>query len=265
MLLDRLSVSALKDIITGDSELSPYQSGPKLVDWFNPFGFDDEYLGGLPDNMSRGNYTLNRVNQINDNGDMKKFIESIVDFRRFIGEPELNIQRVVEAVNAIIANDEYKLENVRGVYKLYNSDNTGEVGLIAVFEDIQGAILREIQSAEFHIWIAVAWFTDQLLFDALIERRNAGIDVKIIINDDEINRQCGLNFERSFSAKRIPPDGHFNNLMHHKFCVIDLKKVIHGSYNWTKRARYNQESISITEQRGFAEEFAKTFVRLSAI
>ena len=27
--------------------------------------------------------------------------------------------------------------------------------------------------------------------------------------------------------------------MHHKFCVVDLKKVIHGSYNWTKKAQYN--------------------------
>ena len=28
----------------------------------------------------------------------------------------------------------------------------------------------------------------------------------------------------------------FENIMHHKFCVIDLKKVIHGSYNWSIKA-----------------------------
>lgn len=45
--------------------------------------------------------------------------------------------------------------------------------------------------------------------------------------------------------------------MHNKFCEIDFKKVIHGSYNWT-----NNESITITESRELAEEFAEHFIKL---
>ncbi|HYN79679.1 MAG TPA: phospholipase D-like domain-containing protein [Lamprocystis sp. (in: g-proteobacteria)] len=33
--------------------------------------------------------------------------------------------------------------------------------------------------------------------------------------------------------------------MHHKFCVIDRATVIIGSYNWTKRAQANDESITV--------------------
>ena len=36
-----------------------------------------------------------------------------------------------------------------------------------------------------------------------------------------------------------------NNIMHNKFCVIDQNTIINGSYNWTKKAKNNYESITI--------------------
>ena len=265
MLLDHLSIDALKEIITGDSELTPYLSGPKLISWFNPYGFEDEYAGGLPEHLSRNAYALMRVKEINeDDGKMKAFLESIVDSRRFANEANLDIDKAADKVNSIIANDQLKLVKVAGVYRLYNSDGSGEAAVTAVFEEIQAKILEEIESAQFMIWVAVAWFTDQTLYDALVAKRKAGVDVKVILNDDDINRGSGLNFDNGFRTKWIPPNGHFNNIMHHKFCVIDLRKVLHGSYNWTNKARFNQESISVTEDRAFSEKFAKTFVTLAA-
>lgn len=265
MLLDHLSIEALKEIVTGDSELTPYLSGPKLISWFNPYGFKDEYAGGLPENLSRNAYALMRVKEINeDDGKMKTFLESIVDSRRFANEANLGIDKVTDKVNSIIANDQLKLVKVAGVYRLYNADGSGETAVTAVFEEIQAKILEEIESAQFLIWVAVAWFTDETLYNALVAKRKTGVDIKIILNDDDINRNCGINFERGLRTKWIPPKGHFSNIMHHKFCVIDLKKVLHGSYNWTNKAKFNQESISITEDRTFMEEFAKTFVTLAA-
>ena len=41
---------------------------------------------------------------------------------------------------------------------------------------------------------------------------------------------------------------HWNNtntLMHDKFCIIDENIVITGSYNWTNKAEYNDESVMI--------------------
>ncbi|MGF1541700.1 MAG: phospholipase D-like domain-containing protein [Pleurocapsa sp.] len=98
-----------------------------------------------------------------------------------------------------------------------------------MFEKIQAQILEEIESAEFLIWVAVAWFTDKTLFDALVKKRQLGISVKIILIDDNINKGSLLDFS-SMPTKWLPPEGDYKNMMHHKFCVIDLKKVIHGSY-----------------------------------
>ena len=44
--------------------------------------------------------------------------------------------------------------------------------------------------------------------------------------------------------------------------MIDIKKVVHGSYNWTNNAKYNNESITITESRELAEDFSQQFIQL---
>lgn len=50
--------------------------------------------------------------------------------------------------------------------------------------------------------------------------------------------------------------------MHHKFCIIDLKKVITGSFNWTEKANFNFENIKIIESREKAEDFASRFIQI---
>lgn len=49
---------------------------------------------------------------------------------------------------------------------------------------------------------------------------------------------------------------------HHKFCVIDLQTTIHSSYNWSKKAQYNRETLEVSGGRDIAEKFAEEFIRL---
>ena len=44
--------------------------------------------------------------------------------------------------------------------------------------------------------------------------------------------------------------------------MIDLEKVIHGSYNWTNKAQYNNETISIIDNRLEAKKFAEQFLKI---
>ncbi len=265
MLLDPLSIVALKDIITGESNFTPYCSGSQLVTWFNPYGFSDRHPNSVNEIGSRAKYALDRVEKINkDPEKMKRFLESLVDSRRFMNFPNLDITKAVEYINTVLKKDKLLLKESVDGYRLCSFDDSlYDTEVKAVFEEIQSRILDQIKSAEFLIWVAVAWFTDPILFNALSERRESGISVKVILIDDDINRKSKLCF-KSFPVKWISPDSKYKNLMHHKFCVIDLKKVIHGSYNWTKKAKFNQESISVTEDKAFAEDFARTFVQLAA-
>lgn len=84
------------------------------------------------------------------------------------------------------------------------------------------------------------------------------------MNDDELTRKNGIKIENSEIEyyKISPKNGNYTNLMHHKFCVIDLKKVITGSFNWTVKASFNNENIAVIEQRDQAEKYADEFLKL---
>lgn len=140
-----------------------------------------------------------------------------------------------------------------------------EITINVHFEQIQQNIIEQIELAKFTIWVAVAWFTDNVLFDHLIAKKKQGVNVQLIIIDDEINRRTGLPYEHEFETYRIKKTGQYENMMHNKFCIIDLKTVIHGSYNWTKRAQYNNETMTVENGRENAEKFAEQFMKLKKL
>lgn len=132
----------------------------------------------------------------------------------------------------------------------------------AYFAKIREQILNELKKAEFTIWLAVAWFTDSILFEYLLVKKAQGLNIQIIINEDEINNTSGLDY-RQFEVYKLPLLGPRSmNKMHHKFCIIDFHIVIHGSYNWTKTARYNGETIEISSGYHKAKQFSQEFMRL---
>lgn len=105
--------------------------------------------------------------------------------------------------------------------------------------------------------------SSDILYKKLIELKKRGVNIQVIIIDDDKNKNHGCNIEAEFESKRIPEFGYYkNNKMHNKYCVIDLKTIINGSYNWTLAANYNQENIQITKSRRLAEEFASKFIEL---
>ncbi len=114
----------------------------------------------------------------------------------------------------------------------------------AFFENIQEEIQNRLLAAEKEIDLAVAWFTDRVLFEAVCQKAKAGVNVRLMLFDDDINQYLSFRDLEASGGKvfRIS-----EKLMHNKFCVIDREVVISGSYNWTKKARNdNYENITIT-------------------
>lgn len=134
-----------------------------------------------------------------------------------------------------------------------------------VFENIEQRILKEIGDAHYAIFVSVAWFTNKKLFNALLEKAKNNCYVSIIIQLDEINSQCGIDYSliqigRSECFK-ISKDA---ELLHDKFCVIDFKKVITGSYNWTYKASQNSENILILNDPSVATQYISRFEQQKA-
>lgn len=134
----------------------------------------------------------------------------------------------------------------------------------AYFENIKEEIIKEINLAEISIKVAVAWLTDNELFALLCQKADKGVKVELILMDDRINQNSGIDYLLLNSAKgkvwKIKQTDHKQPLMHNKFCIIDSKTIINGSYNWTKKAQINQESITVVkESPEFALDFEQEF------
>ncbi len=139
----------------------------------------------------------------------------------------------------------------------------------AFFQDIRNHLLQQLKTAEESIVIAMAWFTDKKIFNELVEKARSGVSVKLLLAQDDINRDYGPDFtalEDAGGEFTWVNMGASDNIMHNKFCVIDDSTVITGSYNWTNRANSNHENITVHwEAEDLASMFVEEFNRLSAL
>jgi len=131
------------------------------------------------------------------------------------------------------------------------------------FDNIQDVIMRQIALSQHRICVAVAWFTNDLLYEALKVALNNKIKVKVVILNDLINRnEFGLNFGNlTKMGAEIRLAKSDLGTMHNKFCVID-NLVITGSYNWTYHANKNRENILMTDEESVVSSFKEEFDRL---
>ena len=139
-----------------------------------------------------------------------------------------------------------------------------EVSQEILFDDIQNRIIDEIREAKFSIWIAMAWFTNKKIFDELLKKRNEGLDVKIIIDNNRVNKEKpSFTLEDHFEVYRVDVmSERYKNIMHRKFCVIDLEVAMHGTFNWTNAANYSKEHWDVDHNRETAKTFAEEFVKM---
>lgn len=136
----------------------------------------------------------------------------------------------------------------------------------AFFSNISDHISQELSQAESSIYIAVAWLTNRDLFDILVEKAKSGVTVQLLLSNDEINQKCYLDFSRlkiGNSVAYLIGDGK-TDLMHNKFCIIDRRIVITGSYNWSYKAeKNNHENIVITtDDFELADQFIAQFKQI---
>ncbi|MCB2353922.1 phospholipase D-like domain-containing protein [Clostridium estertheticum] len=131
------------------------------------------------------------------------------------------------------------------------------------FDEIKDVIIQGIRNAKYTIWVAVAWFTDIEIFNELMLRKKAGVHVRIITSDENSNQHLMEQLESNFDVLKIALKGKFlSNRLHDKFCIIDLEFVMHGSYNWSKNARYCDETLATALDRDFVRKFADEFIKL---
>lgn len=148
-------------------------------------------------------------------------------------------------------------------YEISNTDQGLKESVEIHCSDILRFLQNEISLAERNIKIAVSWFTNYALFKQIKEFAKQGLDIQLIINNDSVNNggYC-LDFDELIELGVHISLVEYPHLLHHKFCIIDNKVVINGSYNWTRFSGKNYENIMIFRNNDyvtsrFNDEFEK--------
>lgn len=124
-------------------------------------------------------------------------------------------------------------------------ENTHEAEIKAHFEQLESQLLSCLNEAGSMIDVCVAWFTNPVLKDKLIEKRAQGVKIRIIRYKDGVNAAKGVDLS-TLEFKEVR--GERGGIMHEKFCVIDNYVVIAGSYNWTANAEHrNDEDFNVSK------------------
>jgi len=101
----RNTLAELVKIVTGDTKLSPYRSGPMLVQLFNQFGSNDFYGPEFP---SRWKYAEEKLLPLNQTSSLRKLINNIFDAREWIGK-DLKPEFAAEQLNKFLKFDGFEL------------------------------------------------------------------------------------------------------------------------------------------------------------
>lgn len=125
------TINYLKDIITGDSNKTPYLSGSKLVSFFRNFGFSDNYGQGFP---SRWLYCEQKLIELNKRNQIKDVIEFYFQPINFIGNKE-QYQTLIKELNDYLFFDDLELVIEGKTVKLQEKANKGNIISEANFSD----------------------------------------------------------------------------------------------------------------------------------
>ena len=103
MRISAKTIQRLTDIITGNTEQSPYRSGPELIEFFRDFGEPDLYGQGFP---SRAHYVQEKLRKFNGTETLEQIVSVAFDF---IGDNAFNPEEQAEAFNRLLVRDGYRL------------------------------------------------------------------------------------------------------------------------------------------------------------
>jgi hypothetical protein len=127
-------------------------------------------------------------------------------------------------------------------------------------KEIYARIQSELIKAESEILIATAWFTDDDLFNILLSKLKEGVLVEVVVADNQENERLDFNQLEARGARVYKIKGSGYGGMNQKFCVIDKRIALHGSYNWTLNAKKNnQESIIVTNHEQTVQSLIQNF------
>jgi hypothetical protein len=135
--------------------------------------------------------------------------------------------------------------------------------LITNGTEIKQRIISEISNAQQCIYLAMAYFTDRDIAMAIVEAKNRNVIVDVILSSNAQNETVKLMLKGANISVHAFDTGDARGIMHHKFCLLDHKISINGSYNYSLNASTNNvENIQVSDDIAIYGQFLSEFDRL---
>jgi len=136
-------------------------------------------------------------------------------------------------------------------------------GPAACFHQLAEHLCSYLVRAQQNIQVAVCWFTHRDIFEVLLKRLRAGVQVELLLEYDTQNiRLGGLDFQLFIQQGGQLFACTDAGLMHHKFAIIDHRLLLTGSYNWTYNS--NAENLLVLHDPALVQAFHDEFLRLKS-
>lgn len=158
-------------------------------------------------------------------------------------------------------DDSYELDEVK--IKPRQISNPADLELLsnqAIFSNIRDEIIQSIRMAKHSIWITIAWFSDNNLYQELQNQKNQGVHIRILISDEQTNQNMIAKLKEQFETTVVSRWGYNSyNRLHSKYCIIDNSIILQGSFNWTPTASQNEEHLTVSVDKQLAEQYTEYF------
>lgn len=129
--------------------------------------------------------------------------------------------------------------------------------------EIKQRILTEINNANQSIYLAMAYFTDREIAMAIVGAKTRNVFVDVILSSNIQNDTVKLMLKGANINVHAFETGDTRGIMHHKFCLIDNRITINGSYNYSINASNNNvENIHVSDDISTYSQFFLEFERL---
>lgn len=129
-------------------------------------------------------------------------------------------------------------------------------------DNIPRLIEKLFDGARRSVDICVFTITDDRVTRAIQRAHRRRVAIRII-SDDEKAWDRGSDIDRLRRAGIPTKVDQDEDHMHHKFAIFDRKRLLNGSYNWTRSAaEHNRENVIVTEDPGLLASFQGEFDKL---
>ena len=121
-------------------------------------------------------------------------------------------------------------------------------------------IAREISTAQNSIYVQAYSFTSKSITRELIRAKQRGVKIRVLLDLSNLNANDSKISELQSEGIEVSIDK-VAGIAHNKIIIIDKRKVITGSFNFTNAAdHHNVENVLLIEDEDIAETYLQNWL-----